>query len=133
MQRKGGYDTYLGKEDRLQIAVVNYMKVAYPKITPVHVPNEGKRTRFESWKLKQMGMTAGVPDIMIFFQRPESEGSDRIYSGLAIELKVKPNKPTGKQLQFLSLLHDNGWYTAVTYDFDTTKIIIDKYLKLKKM
>ena len=28
MQRKGGYNNYLGKEDKLQIAVINYIKLA---------------------------------------------------------------------------------------------------------
>ena len=132
------YESFLTREDRLQIAVINYIKLAYPLIVPVHVPNEGKRTLYEQWKLKQMGLTAGVPDILIFFQRPKSEGSNVILSGLAIELKVKydngkKNVPTPKQKRFLQLLHDNGWYTAVIYTIEDAKKVIDKYLKLKDL
>lgn len=131
--RKKGYKSYLGKEDNLQIAIVKWMRLQYPLITPVHVPNEGKRTLFEQWKLKQMGITAGVPDLMIFFQRPASEDSSIIYSGLAIELKIKPNKPTEKQMHFLELLNDNGWVTSVCYDFESATKLIDKYLSMDSL
>jgi hypothetical protein len=116
------YDRYFGKEDWLQIATKEYLDEQYPKILYTHIPNEGKRSAFERYKAKRSGMRAGMPDIMIFAQRLS-------FAGLAIELKIKPNKPSVKQLDILERLSSEGWLAYVCYDFDGVKKMIDAYLK----
>ncbi len=48
--------------------------------------------------------------------------------GLAIELKIKPNKPTESQQVALNILLVKGWKTDVCYSFEETKKAIDEYL-----
>ncbi len=117
-----GFKKYLGPEDRLQIAVNNYLSIAYPKALFCHVPNEGKRSPFERYKFKELGGKAGIPDVLVF--TPSKQ-----YSGLAIELKAGRNKPTAKQIEWLDDLKANGWASYCLNDFDTITEIIDKYFK----
>lgn len=126
---KKSFRDYLTAEDLLHEAVVKYMKLQYPKVFFIHVPNEGRRTKFERFKAKILGMTSGVPDLLIF---QTSDDANRIIqgtaNGLAIELKIEPNKPTAKQIACLQKLSDAGWQTHVCYDFDAARKAIDNYL-----
>jgi hypothetical protein len=88
-----------------------------------HIPNGGSRNAIEGAKLKRMGVLPGMPDIMIFEK-------NKVYSGCAIELKVKPNRPTNDQQRRLSGLSIRGWFTIVAYDFDEAKKQIDYYFTL---
>lgn len=116
------YHKYLGKEDMLQHAVINYVKYEYPKALIIHVPNEGKRTKFMQYKVKYLGVVRGVPDVLIFNQNNK-------YTGLAIELKWGRNTPTEHQMIFLEKLKQCGWYASWENDFDTIKKTIDQYFK----
>ena len=95
--KKNPYQKYLGKEDVLQSSVMNYLKLNYPNVFAIHVPNEGKRSPFERYKFKYLGGISGVPDLLIFAQNKK-------YCGLAIELKVGYNKPTESQQSCLESL-----------------------------
>jgi hypothetical protein len=114
------FNKYLTKEDQFQNAVMQYFKMQYPDAFVIHCPNEGKRTPFERFKFKKLGGVAGVPDVLCF----DSKGD---YNGLAIELKIKPNKPTENQQKCLKTLENKNWKTVVSYDFDECKQIIDEY------
>jgi len=109
------------KEDDLQMAVARYLD--YSKVLWCHVANE-RRTSIQSGdRLKKKGVKSGVPDCLIF----NSKGN---FIGLALELKVKPNKTTSNQKHWLLELSILGWDCQVAYDFDEAKEIIDKYMKL---
>ena len=111
------------KEDDLQIAVATYMRCQYPNVLWTHIANERKATPQHGARLKRKGVRAGMPDIMIF----ESKGDWAV--GLAIELKIKPNKPTAEQIKVLDKLAVEGWQVYVCYSFDEAKHEIDNYLK----
>jgi hypothetical protein len=51
-------------EERIHIAVVEYLRFAAPGLVWFHVPNGGRRDPGEAAKLKQMGVRAGVPDLV---------------------------------------------------------------------
>jgi len=114
------YQKYLGKEDILQNNVMNYIKLKYPNVFAIHVPNEGKRTPFERYKFKYLGGVSGIPDLLIFAQNKK-------YSGLAIELKVGYNKPTENQQSCLKRLKNANWEALWSNNFDDTQKIIDNY------
>ena len=116
------FQKYLGKEDHLQHAVMQYLKAQYPDTLAIHVPNEGKRSPFVQYKFKYLGGMQGIPDVIVFKQTPS-------YAGLAIELKVKPNKPTNNQLEFLDRLSDSGWYATWVNSFEAAKETIDQYFQ----
>lgn len=121
MAKKNPYENYLSKEDKLQRAVMNYLKLNYPRVFAIHVPNEGKRSPFERYKFKYLGGVSGVPDILIF-------SSKGVYSGLAIELKVGYNKPTENQKICLERLKNAFWSAHWVNNFDDAKKIIDNYM-----
>jgi hypothetical protein len=87
-----------------------------------------------SWKQKKLvkkHYAKGVPDILIFEPQTCAKPSQRpanYYSGLAIEVKIKPNKPTKNQLNWLTALNDRNFLGVVVYDFEQAKDIIDNYL-----
>lgn len=121
----------MNKEDSLQISVANYLRLQYPKALFAHIANERQTSPQRGAKLKKMGVKAGMPDVMIFEQKPIStdEGTCFLSPGLCLELKIKPNKPSKQQLQVLNDLEVRGWRVAVIYDFDSAKSIIDEYLR----
>lgn len=120
--RPNNYEKYLGKEDKLQNAVMSYFELQYPEAFVIHVPNEGKRTPFERYKFKYLGGVSGVPDILCF--SPNAK-----YSGLAIELKAGYNKPTKNQESCLEALKKANWSAHWSNSFDETKELIDNYFK----
>lgn len=88
-----------------------------------HVPNEGKRSKIAGARLKAQGLKSGVPDVCL----PTAHGG---YIGLYIEMKVKPNKPTENQKQWLRKLREQGHLTAVCYSWEEAKQLIEQYIKL---
>ncbi len=88
-----------------------------------HIPNEGKRSKATGGRLKAQGLKSGVPDVCL----PTAHGG---YIGLYIEMKVKPNRPTENQKKWLRSLRDVGHLTAVAYDWEEAKNLIEDYLKL---
>ena len=122
MNRRNPFYNYLGKEDHLQHSVMEYLKVQYPNSLAIHVPNEGKRSPFAQFKFKYLGGMQGIPDVIVFKQTAS-------YAGLAIELKVKPNKPTKNQTEFLDQLSDSGWFATWVNSFEAAKEVIDQYFQ----
>lgn len=120
--KRNPYEKYLSKEDRMQNQIMRYLKLQYPDVLSIHVPNEGKRSPFERFKFKYLGGLSGVPDILIF-----SKNDFNI--GLAIELKVGYNKPTENQKRCLKALKTAGWYACWSNSLDEVIELIDKYFK----
>lgn len=114
------FDKYLGKEDRMQNKVMNYLKYNYPKALFTHMTSEGKRSPFERYKMKVLGAKPGVPDVMIFTP-------NKNYNGLAIELKVGYNKPSDNQKKWLKSLEDAKWKAIWSNNFDEVITTIDNY------
>lgn len=121
------YDKFLGPEDRAQAAVAQWMQLQHPDVPWLHIPNEGKRSKYERYLISLFGCLKGASDILIFRRMAH-------YNGLAIELKAKyttgkKNYPTKSQKDFLNTLHREGWCTAVTWGFDETIEVISQYLR----
>ena len=107
-------------EDNLQKNVAKYLDLL--GLMWCHVANERKTSHQAGKRLKAKGVKSGVPDCLIF--TPVDH-----YKGMALELKIKPNKPTRNQKKWLLELSILGWYCDVAYSFDEAQEKIDKYLK----
>lgn len=118
------------REDDLQVACMRYMAYQYPHIMAIHVPNGGNRNPREAARLKSMGVKPGVPDILIFHRMIDGSDPecDHVWSGLAIELKVPPNKVTASQQEVMHKLEQESWITRVCTSFDQFKKEVDGYL-----
>lgn len=87
-----------------------------------HTANEGKRTAHQGANLKRMGMKKGFPDLFFYYPVPP-------YHGLALELKIPPNKVFEEQRVWLDKLNDAGYYACVVTEFSTAERIITDYYK----
>lgn len=117
MKKQNNY--YQGKESDFQKTCASYLDRL--GLVWCHCPNGGKRNSREASYLKQEGVKAGVPDILIF-------NKNKQYNGLAIELKVFPNKVSENQKEWLSNLSKLGWKTNVIYSIDDFIDEINSYI-----
>ena len=102
----------------------SYAQTQYEELKLMyHVPNEGKRSAVTGARLKQAGLKPGVPDVCL----PTAHGG---YIGLYIEMKVKPNKPTDNQKQWLRALREAGHFVAVCYTWEEAKDLREEYIGL---
>jgi hypothetical protein len=113
---------YVGKESDLQKTVAKWMRYQFPNLLWFHVHNEGKHKVQYRKKQASMGVLAGVSDIIIFEPRGE-------YHGACIELKVKGGKVRENQIDFLGRAEKAGYFTAVCWNFQAAKEIIESYVR----
>ena len=86
-----------------------------------HVPNGGKRTAITGAILKSMGVRPGFWDYILPVRRGAS-------LGLIIEMKHGKNKLTPEQQEFGDHMLEEGWCTAVCYDWTSAASTIAAYL-----
>ena len=126
MKRTKPIDAWVGKEEDFQVQAMRYLRhrLAVDGVPPravMHIPNGGKYAHPRiAAKMKQAGVVAGYPDIMVFRQ------SD-IHSGLALELKVWPNKPQDTQEAVHGVLCDAGWMVRVCYSMGDVEDAVAEY------
>ena len=96
-------------EAQVQIAVAEFARTHH--LPMFHPCNEGRRSLANGARLKRMGLMSGVSDCM--FLRGNKQ-----YSGLFLELKVPPNKPTPAQLRFIELVKAEGYHGSIAYGVD---------------
>ena len=104
-------------------------KAKHPELALMFaIPNGGHRHISVAAKLKAEGVKSGVPDIMLPVARHG-------FHGLFIELKTpaengkRAGRATKEQLQWLTDLSDQGYFTAVCFGWDSAKTTIEGYLK----
>ena len=89
-----------------------------------HVPNERRASIPRRVALKRAGVRKGIPDIVV----PVSNDK---YSGLYIEMKVKPNKASPEQMAILRQLNSVGNYAVHCWSAQDAIEIINKYVANK--
>ena len=111
-------------EDDLQKSCVQWFTAQYPKLARAlhHSPNGGKRNVREAARLKAQGVRKGFPDLALYF------GSGPAH-GLAVELKIKPNRTTADQNWWLDHLEQHGWDVAVCYTLEHFRDVVREYLE----
>jgi len=114
-------------EDNLQIACVSYFRLKYPDYLITSFPagftfTGNKIQRIITGKImKDMGYCNGFPDLFI-------PVPNRKYSGLFLELKIKPNKPTNEQTYIMLKLTDLGYCCSVCYCIDDFMKVVKEYM-----
>jgi hypothetical protein len=122
----------LGPEESAQVAVINYLRLQYPKVLYTHPAQETyTRSKFQKFKNKVLGVSAGVPDLLIFDPKPCEDNTGYYHHGLAIEMKHGRNKCTAEQNKWLKALAERGWKTTVCYGSAEAMDVIDEYLGKK--
>lgn len=110
------------EEDALQIAVVELLLLN--GYWPVHVPNQGWRSRAGAGILKRMGLWPGFPDLIVFNRLPPSRAAPdecRYWPQVACTIELKrprkrlksggldaAKKPTREQVETHKRLEELG-------------------------
>lgn len=132
---------YVGSEDAFQRTAISLVRSiaatqGVPMEAVMHIPNGGQRNAIVGAKLKAQGTVPGYPDIMVFhprrvFRVVNSENDAQLYAGLALELKVWPNKPSEAQRHIHALLKEAGWQVCVCYGIDEVCDAVNEYFGIK--
>jgi len=110
-------------ENQIQKTYLLWLWLNYPAVHKVtfSIPNSGKRTWGYAAKLKQEGMKAGIPDLLMCFPVHP-------YHGLFIEFKSKKGKLTSAQKEMISELKNKGYQVFVCYSVEEAIDITIEYL-----
>jgi hypothetical protein len=101
----------IDREGMEQAALLKEVTLRYPAAAKLiyHVPNGGHRHKLVAVKLKEQGVKAGVPDLVL----PMARGG---YFGLYIEFKAKPPfdaAVSASQDAYIQALTEQGYLAIV--------------------
>lgn len=82
---------------------------------------QGQRTKKNASRLKAEGMRAGQPDLLLAVSRHGSHG-------LWVEMKTEIGRLTDSQKEFLKMVSEQGYATAVCRGAGPARAVIEKYL-----
>ncbi|PLP87633.1 VRR-NUC domain-containing protein [Pseudomonas sp. FFUP_PS_473] len=98
------------REGPEQAALMREIELRYPQVFELiyHVPNGGKRHPATAKKLKEQGVKAGIPDLVLTMARGG-------YFGLYIEFKatIEPALVSASQSACLRRLNEQGYLAVV--------------------
>jgi len=120
----------IGPETRVQIMLVEYIKLKYPRESQflIRIGNEGRRSALGHTIAVQSGLMVGASDIFLAYP-------NRAYHGLFIELKREKWKLTESQKEhferqdaFIKRMQSVGYAGYFAIGFDEARKVIDGYL-----
>lgn len=118
--------SYKHTEYAAQVAVFQwaaYNMRKYPQLKWLHSSQDGVHTTFLAAKRAvAAGMKRGIPDLNLPFKTAK-------YAGLYIEMKIKPNKVTKLQQEWIDYLNTQGYFAVVCYSSHEAIDIITEYLQ----
>ena len=113
-------------ESKLQQACLKWARFQYPECRKLlfSVPNGAHLSQVQARILKAEGMTAGVPDMILWHP-----SADRRHYGLAIEFKTEKGRQSEYQKAFQKALEGTGCYRyEVVRDFEQFRKLLTDYL-----
>ncbi|GFM89368.1 hypothetical protein PSCICO_47670 [Pseudomonas cichorii] len=118
------------REGLEQAALLNELKLRMPLVAALiyHVPNGGHRHKLVAIKLKEQGVRAGVPDLVL----PMARGG---YFGLYIEFKATAPHDAAvstSQYAWIRQLNEQGYLAIVCRGHFDAMEQIRAYLRLPK-
>lgn len=113
-------------EHQEQVAVIQWWAVAchgygLPAFSLFAVPNGGARDPITGSRLKAEGVRPGALDLIL--AKPMDQ-----FHGLFIEMKVKPNRLTPGQEEFIAHLQSVGYAASAHWSADSAIEAIKEYL-----
>lgn len=103
-------------EYEIHVRVVAMLRAQKTPPLFFHCPNEIKASAQYRAKLARLGVTPGVPDLLILDPAGGVIGGGCV--GAALELKSDTGTLKPAQRDFLDRMAGNGWATAVTYGLE---------------
>lgn len=118
----------IDREGMEQAALIAELRVRMPAVADLiyHVPNGGHRLKSVAAKLKQQGVVAGIPDLVLTMARGG-------FFGLYIEFKATPPNDaaiSASQHERIRKLNDQGYLAVVCRGHFDAMEQIRAYLRL---
>ena len=117
----------IDREGQEQAALLSEIELRYPQVFELiyHVPNGGHRHKLVAMKLKQQGVKAGIPDLVL----PMARGG---FFGLYIEFKatVDPAAVSASQAACIRRLNEQGYLAVVCRGHFDAMEQVRAYLRL---
>lgn len=120
------------REHQIQCACVQWFRMKYPKEIIFAIPNGGARYISTAVAMKNEGVMAGIPDLMVL-------AAKKGYNGLFVEMKKSSVGKSGKlinkghlsdtQKELLPKIENKGYKVVVCYSFDDFEKEITDYLE----
>lgn len=108
-------------EKSMQKSILEWLYVAYPMIKAWKVNSVGTFSKQRGCFLKPDKYTKkGVSDLIGIFPNG---------TWLAIEVKIKPNKPTPEQLDFLNMIADHSGISMWVYNIEQVETNLKQELQ----
>jgi hypothetical protein len=109
-------------EQAIQRAVFQHIRArGVPGLVAIHVGNGGYRKPVEAAIMKRLGVTAGVPDILLWYD----------HKSFALEIKSGSGRLSEHQIEMLSRLENAGVSTAVCHGLDASIKCLEGWQLLK--
>jgi VRR-NUC domain len=102
-------------------AVPTLRQRGVPGLVAIHCPNGGWRSPIEAKILQSLGVTAGVPDVLLWHDA----------KSFALELKSETGRTTEQQLEMLNRLSEAGVYTAICHGLDRALAVLEAWNLLR--
>ena len=112
------------EEDRLCCALFKHWWKTYPqhRLSLTHIPNGGKRSKFQAGLFQNMGVRPGVSDYFIGVRRGN-------YPCLWLEVKrEKGGRVEPEQITWLQAMREQGHMGIVGFGYEECLFIIDHYM-----
>lgn len=118
------------EEDQLHIKIVWRLKQDYPDLLVIHPANGGKRSKREASKLKAMGVLAGTPDLLLWWN--DSFEYDNCVVHLspgkgAIELKTEKGRLSPEQKAWRDRFFALGGKWAVCRSYEEVRFTLQEW------
>lgn len=112
-------------ESKLQMGCVLWFRYAYPQynLNLFSVPNGGYRTKTTAVTMQREGVISGVSDLLLLLPSKE-------YSGLCLEIKIKPNKQSINQKNWEEHITKFGYKYQLIYTLEQFQDEITRYITL---
>lgn len=110
-------------EQELQRACIKWLRLQYPDLLAFHTPNGRNAGSPRMGKLwKDMGVVAGVPDILIVRR-------NSYWVGMAVELKSDKGRISESQLAMHEKFLKEGWYMTTIRSLDDFMRAVKEYMR----
>ncbi len=112
-------------EYQLQRALFKYwLAKKTPNSSLIHIPNESKRSAAAGWKLKNIGLHPGFPDLLV---KGDQNVLGCVPECILIELKRPGVIATPERRAQLEELTDKGWTVWCVNDLDFAIRLLEEY------
>ena len=108
-------------ESQIQIQMVKWFRLQYPRYIIAAIPNGGQRSALEAKIMKGEGVLAGFSDLIVIAKE----------NVLFVEVKTKDGKQSDLQIKFQSDVERLGFQYSICRSLEDFIMTVEKWIKDK--